>query len=803
MMRSEYKVSNETPKVKITIDNQALEVAQGSMIIEAADNAGIMVPRFCYHKKLSVAANCRMCLVDVENSRRPMPACATPVTEGMIVRTKSEKAIAYQKAVMEFLLINHPLDCPICDQGGECELQDMSMGYGKDVSKYTEGKRSIPDKDIGPLVKTDLTRCIQCSRCVRFGVEIAGMRELGLLNRGDRMEIGTFLQGNMDSELSGNVIDLCPVGALTNKPFRYKARAWELQATASVSPHDCIGSNIFVHTRRNEVMRVVPRENESINEVWIADRDRYSYEGLNHHDRVTKPMIKKDGAWHEVEWFDALEYVKTEIDRIKETQGVDKIAAIVSGNSTTEELYLLQKMMRGLGTGNIDHRIYQTDFTHQDQVGAFPGLDCSLADIENSDCIVIIGGNLRHDQPLLNHRIRKASLAGAKTIAINPEHYAYNFELDYDFTGNLDEMIVYLAALTKAVTQEKNIDSKLAGLLFQIQVTAEIKKAAETLLKAESPVIIAGNIAGSHPHASVINSLLQALKQAINAKGGIVTPGANSAGAWLAGAVPHRGPVGSPASKKGLNASELLQPKTGMKAYFLLNVEPELDSVYGQRAVDSLSSADFVVSMGPFKNCAMLHYANVILPIAAFTETSGTYINATGEWQSFKGMATAKGEAKPAWKVIRVLGNMFALPGFAYVSSEDVLQELKSYVSKMAVRKEAWELPNELPKPHDELRRIGTHAIYAVDNVVRRASSLQATDLMKNIAVARLNSKLAAKLNLQEGDNAKLVQIEGQALVLPVMIDDKIADNCVSIPSGLEATSLLGEAFGTINMMRA
>ncbi|MDO8954074.1 MAG: NADH-quinone oxidoreductase subunit NuoG [Gammaproteobacteria bacterium] len=796
-------MNNEIPKVKINIDNQVLEVTQGSMIIEAADDAGIVIPRFCYHKKLSVAANCRMCLVDVENSRRPMPACATPVTEGMVVRTKSEKAISYQKAVMEFLLINHPLDCPICDQGGECELQDLSMGYGKDISKYTEGKRSIPDKDIGPLVKTDLTRCIQCSRCVRFGIEVAGMRELGLLNRGDRMEIGTFLQGNMDSELSGNVIDLCPVGALTSKPFRYKARAWELQASPSVSPHDCVGSNIFIHTRRNEVMRVVPRENEAINEVWISDRDRYSYEGLNHSDRITKPMLKKDGAWIEVEWFDALEYIKEQLEQIKQTHGVDKIAALASSNSSTEEHYLLQKLMRGIGTGNVDHRLYQSDFAHQDQAGAFPGLDCNLADIEGSDCVLMIGGNFRHDQPLLNQRVRKAVLQGAKTIAVNPESYDYNYDVDFDLSGNLDEMLITVAALAKAVSKDKVIDSKLVGLLFQVQVTESIQKAADSLLKAECPVILAGNIAISHPKASILNALIQIIKQAIKAKGGILTPGANSAGAWLAGAVPHRGPASTNASKKGLNASQLLNPATGIKAYILLNNEPELDSVYGQRAIDSLSAADVVISISPFKSCASLHYATVILPIAAFTETSGTFVNVTGEWQSYKGMANTRGEAKPAWKVIRVLGNMFALPGFAYDSSEEVLQELKSYISRMTARSEAWELPAELPKCTEDLVRVGTHSIYASDGLVRRAVSLQATELMKDQAIIRINATLASRLNIKDGDSARVQQNQGQALTLPVRIDNKLANNSVFIPSGLVETALLGEAFGPINIMRA
>ncbi|MDF2529319.1 MAG: NADH-quinone oxidoreductase, chain [Gammaproteobacteria bacterium] len=796
-------MSNETPKVKINIDNQPLEVPQGSMIIEAADNAGIVIPRFCYHKKLSVAANCRMCLVDVENSRKPLPACATPVTEGMIVRTKSEKAIAYQKAVMEFLLINHPLDCPICDQGGECELQDLSMGYGKDVSRYTEGKRSIPVKDIGPLVKTDLTRCIQCSRCVRFGIEVAGMRELGLLNRGDRSEIGTFLEGNLDSELSGNVIDLCPVGALTSKPFRYQARAWEMQAHPSVSPHDCIGSNIYVHTRRYEVMRVVPRENESINEVWISDRDRYSYEGLYHEDRITKPMIKRNGNWAEADWYEALELIKQKLDEVKQDHGVESIAALASSNSTTEELYLLQKFMRGIGSGNVDHRVYQNDFAHQDQAGSFPGLDCALSDIENADCVLMVGANFRHEQPLLNNRIRKASLQGAKLASINPVGFSYNYDVDYELTVSLDEMLWTVAALAKAISQHKNLDSKLAGLVFQVQVPESVQKVAEALLQAEHPVILAGNIAISHPHASIINALLDSIKRALNAKGGVLTPGANSAGAWLAGAVPHRGPASANASKKGLPASQLLNPDTGIKAYLLLNIEPELDSVYGQKAIDSLKAADVVVAMSPFKSESIMHYADVILPVSAFTETSGTYVNVTGEWQSFKGMANTKGEAKPAWKVIRVLANMFALPGFAYLSTEEVLQELKSYVSRMANRAQTWELPVQLPARAQQLSRVGSHAIYATDGLVRRAKSLQETELMQNQAALRINSATAKQFNIEAGGKARVQQSHGQALTLPVVIDDKVADNCVFIPTGLPETALLGEAFGSINIMRA
>jgi NADH-quinone oxidoreductase subunit G len=576
-----------------------------------------------------------------------------------------------------------------------------------------------------------------------------------------------------------------------------------MQANPSVSPHDCIGSNLYIHTRRNEVMRVVPRENESINEVWISDRDRYSYEGLTHKDRLKKPMLKRNGNWVEVDWYEALDFVKQQLELVKQNHGVEKIAALASSNSTTEEMYLLQKMMRGIGSGNIDHRVYQNDFGHQDQAGAFPGLDCSLSEIENADCILMLGGNFRYEQPLLNHRVRKASLQGASIIAINPETYPYNYEVNYEIKANPDEMLFTVAALAKAVSQDKNIDSKLAGLLFQIQASESMQKAAKALLEAKNPVILAGNIAVAHPHASVLNALLQTIKKALHAKGGILTPGANSAGAWLAGAVPHRGPASANASKKGLPAADLLNPASEMKAYLLLNLEPEVDSVYCQKAVESLNAADFVVAMSSFNSPGLMHYADVILPVAAFTETSGTYVNASGEWQSFKGVANTCGEAKPAWKVIRVLANMFSLPGFAYLSTEEVLQELKSYISRMANRSEAWELPAQLPARSEKLFRIGSYPIYATDALVRRSPSLQKTALMQNQAVVRLNSALATQLNLEQGVKVKLQQAHGQALTLTVLIDDKVADRCVCVPNGLAETALLGEAFGNITLSKA
>lgn len=705
--------------VNIEIDGKKLTVEPGSMVIEAADAAGIYIPRFCYHKKLSVAANCRMCLVDVAKAPKALPACATPVNEGMMIQTKSKKALDAQKSVMEFLLINHPLDCPICDQGGECELQDLAMGYGGDVSQYVEGKRVVADKDIGPLIATEMTRCIHCTRCVRFGTEVAGMRELGATGRGEHMTIGTFIEKSVDSEVSGNVIDLCPVGALTAKPSRFNARAWELQSRPSIAPHDCLGSNIEVHYRRSEVMRVVPRENETINEVWISDRDRFAYEAVNKAERLLMPRIKRDGVWQEVSWQDALELTAANLRRC-----ASGVAALGSASNTTEELYLLQRLVRGLGSNNIDFRLRQSDFSAETNAALSPSLNLSIADLDNLDATLLIGSNLRQEQPIAAVRLRKATRDGVVMSVSNADH-DWTFRVAPDVIH--DDVLAQVAGVAKALVDSKGAEAaEFAAAVSGVQVSDAHKVIAEQLLKAEKKAVILGAIALEHSAAASIQSLAQIIGTLSGASVGMLTAGANAAGAWLAGAVPHRREAGHALDTPGLNALQMLSE--AQKAYILMNVEPELDSVLGDKALEAIKGSEFIVALTPFADGKVSDYADVLLPIGAFTETSGTYVNAEGVFQSFAAVVPAKGEARPGWKVLRVIGNLLNLKGFDYISSEDVLGELQQALKTPGAIKAKWQAPSKVSggsaaKPQN---------MYAIDALVRRAPSLQGTSQAQN-----------------------------------------------------------------------
>lgn len=700
--------------VNIEIDGKKLTVEPGSMVIEAADEAGIYIPRFCYHKKLSVAANCRMCLVDVAKAPKALPACATPVNEGMVIQTKSKKALDAQKAVMEFLLINHPLDCPICDQGGECELQDLAMGYGGDVSQYVEGKRVVADKDIGPLIATEMTRCIHCTRCVRFGTEVAGMRELGATGRGEHMTIGTFIEKSVDSEVSGNVIDLCPVGALTAKPSRFTARAWELQSRPSIAPHDCLGSNIDVHFRRTQVMRVVPRENEAVNEVWISDRDRYSYEALNKAERLVNPKIKRDGVWQDVSWQDALELTATNLKRA----GAG-VAALASATSTTEELYLLQKVVRGLGSNNVDFRLRQSDFSADAQAALMPQLGLSIAELENLDATLLIGSNLRQEQPIAAVRLRKATRDGV-VMSLSTVDVDWTFRVAPDVIDA--DLLAQVAGVAKALVEAKASEAaEFSSAVASVKANDSHKAIAEQLLKAEKKAVILGAIAIEHPHFASIDSLVQIIGKLSGASIGMLTTGANAAGAWLAGAVPHRREAGHAVNSTGLNAQQMLA--SAQKAYVLMNVEPELDSILGEAALEAVKGAEFIVALTPFADGKVSEYADVLLPIGAFTETSGSYVNAEGTFQSFAAVVPAKGEARPGWKVLRVLGNLLNLKGFDYVSSEDVLAELQQALKAPGAAAAVWTAPKQLSGG----KAVTPQNMYAIDALVRRAPSLQHT----------------------------------------------------------------------------
>lgn len=715
--------------IKIEIDGKSLEVEQGSMIIEAADHAGIHIPRFCYHKKLSIAANCRMCLVEVEKSRKPLPACATPVTDGMKVFTQSQMALEAQRAVMEFLLINHPLDCPICDQGGECELQDVSMGYGGDISQYTEGKRTVKDKDVGPLIKTFLTRCIQCTRCVRFGEEISGYRELGATGRGEHMEIGTYIQKSIDHELSGNIIDICPVGALTSKPFLYSARTWELQQHPSIAPHDCLGSHVYLHVFRDKVKRVVPREQEAINEVWLSDRDRFSYTGLHSDDRMQKSHSKDEQkGWQSIDWAAALEKTARELQKIVAQYGADEVGGLIHPSATLEEHYLFQKLLRGFGCNNIDHRLHQLDFSDQSSMPRVPGIDFSIQDVEKADALLVIGSKLRKELPLMAHRVRKAALNQAKITLLNPEDYEFNFDIYQKVIVPEAEMVMSLAGIAKAcLTKANNVPSSATDMLEKVIVQPEHQKIADALHAAERPLLVLGQLALHHPQASKLRFLAKLIKQLTNSQYGELNLGSNTAGAWLAGSIPHREAAGSVLSEHGKNCLQMIQ--SPLKAYILMNLEPEHDMVLSQEALLALKQAKLVIVISPYITDTIKSYAHIALPMANFTETSGTFINAERKWQSFSGAVKPVGEARPAWKILRVLGNLLKLPAFDYVSSDQIREEIKAKWDSMPQENPVqWHpIENLLVKSQDHYN-ITEIPIYRVDSLVRRAMPLQQTE---------------------------------------------------------------------------
>ncbi len=774
--------------VTIEIDEKLIEAKDGAMLIEAADEAGITIPRFCYHKKLSVSANCRMCLVEVEKAAKPLPACATPVTEGMKVYTRSIKAIDAQKSVMEFLLINHPLDCPICDQGGECELQDLAVGFGGDHSQYVEEKRVVFDKNIGPLVSTDMTRCIHCTRCVRFGQEIAGVREMGSTGRGEHMQIGTYVAKAVTSELSGNIIDLCPVGALTSKPFRFQARNWEMSKRAGVAPHDCVGSNIQIESLRNEVRRVTPNENDSINESWISDRDRFSYEGVNSSDRLTTPMVKQDGEWQETDWQTALEFTVAGLKKVLEKHGAGNVGTLLSPSSTVEEMYLAQKLVRGLGGSNIDHRLRQLDFSDQDQMPRYPGLGQSIESLEKLDAVLLVGSNIRLEQPMLNHRLRKAGLNGAKISAINSVDYDFNFSLANKSIVSPSAMVQELAGVAAALLKDTpTAPTGLDVLVAKVSVSDEQLQIAKALKAATNASLMLGSSAMAHPQFAILRSLALAIADMSGSKIAYLSDGANAAGAHLAGVLPHHSVSGKGATF-GLNAYSMWEEK--LAAYVLLGVEPEYDSAVPEMAQSALNDAEFVVSMSAYKSDAIQQYADVILPVAPFTETSGTYVNIEGQWQSFQGSVKPKGETRPAWKVLRVLGNLFSLDGFEFVSSEEVRDELKGQLVDADSGKAEWRSPSQLPAGTDSLVRIADVPIYAVDGIVRRAESLQKT-LQASAAVARINSKLASELGISDALKVEVAQGDS-CCVVALEIDDRVADKAVWLPMAMAETAGFG-----------
>ena len=892
----------------IEIDGRAFRARKGQMVIEVADANAIPIPRFCYHHKLTVAANCRMCLVEVERAPKPLPACATPVMEGMKVFTRSKTARAAQKSVMEFLLINHPLDCPICDQGGECELQDVAMGYGRDVSRFNERKRAVEDKDLGPLIATDMTRCIHCTRCVRFGEEVAGMPELGATGRGEDMEIGTFIAGSVDSELSGNVIDLCPVGALTSKPFRFRARAWEMAQRDGVAPHDAVGSNIHLHVRRDRVMRVVPRANEAINEVWLSDRDRFGYEGLYSEDRVRAPMVRRGGTWREVSWEEALEATAAGLREVVASSGGAALGALASASCTVEELFLFQRLVRGLGSANVDHRVRQRDFSDQDAAPGHPSIGMGVDDLERLDAALLIGSCARKEHPIVNHRLRKASLAGAAVTYLDVMAHDLNLAPAARMVVPPPELVGALAAITVAAARIagrepeglgalaggigdgfggiggvgsmgidlhrlrradaggiegagieqagstnapgdveggsggvgnvlddgsipdrigtgpdeiasggiENVPGDTEGVTGGMEVglagidprrlwRADAERIARALADAGRSAILLGPQAINHRDAAALRGLAACLADLTGATLGTLDEGANPAGAWIAGALPHRGPRGATVEPRGLDTRAMIE--AGLDAWFLMGLEPELDCADGARAREALGRARFVVSLGAFRSEAMSEYAHVILPAAAFAETEGTFVNLSGTWQSFGAAVPPYADARPAWRVLRVLGNLLDLLGFEQETIEDVRASLGGPAAggsaavggPVVVGSPGWTLPRSLPALNEGtegLARIAPVPMHAVDALVRRSKPLQATKDAEFAGVG-LNPATIERLGLVDGEPA-VVRQNGGSVTLPVVADWRLPEGCAYLLAGVAGTAAIDAGDGSV-----
>ncbi len=771
----------------IEIDGKEIDIAAGSTVMEAAHQAGIYIPHFCYHKKLSIAASCRMCLVEVEKAPKPLPACATPVTEGMKVMTRSIKAITAQKGVMEFLLINHPLDCPICDQGGECQLQDIAVGYGGSASKYQEPKRVVKEKDLGPLIATDMTRCIHCSRCVRFGQEIAGLMELGMPGRGEHTEVMPFLETQVSHELSGNVIELCPVGALTSKPFRYSARSWELSRRKSVSPHDGLGTNVQVHVKDNRVLRVVPRDNESINECWIADRDRYSYEALNSDTRLTAPMLRVDGQWREAGWQEALEHVAARLGEIRETRGASAIAGLASPHQTVEELYLFTKLLRGLGTENIDHRLAQADAT----VGSGARwLGMPVADLGALDRVLLIGATIRKEQPLVAQRLRQAAKRGAQLNVLHAAGDDLLCRVNARLLGKPGDWVHGLAQIAQAMREAGADLGEIAEAVSSVGVSENARAIAASLMGGTKKAILLGALAQNHVAAAQLHVLAQAIAHACGATLGFLSPAANSVGAQLVGAQP--GP-------DGLGAGALLAAP-GRAAYVLLGAEPELDAHDPAAATRVLREAEFVVTLTAFKTDAF-DYADVLLPIAPFTETAGAFVNMEGCLQAFHGAVKPRGEARPAWKILRVLGNLLSLGGFDYDSAEAVRADALAADFSDRLDNTAATAALADVRPVSGLERLGETPLYQLDPLVRRSRALQATPDAA-IPVVWLGSELLTGLGIAEGALVRVRQGVAEA-VLPARRDDRLAVDVVRVAAAHPLTATLGARMGAVSVEKA
>lgn len=762
----------------IEINGQTIEAEAGSMLIEAADAAGIYIPRFCYHDKLSIAANCRMCLVEVEKAPKPLPACATPITDGMKVQTQSELARDAQKGTMEFLLINHPLDCPICDQGGECDLQDLAVGYGRDVSQYSEGKRVVMDKNLGPLISTDMTRCIQCTRCVRFGQELAGIMELGMTGRGEHSEIMTFMGHTVDSELSGNVIDLCPVGALTSKPFRFQCRSWEMQNHAGIAPHDTVGSNLEIQVMRDKVMRVLPAANEAINEVWLSDRDRFSYEALDSQQRLTRPRLKIDGSWKDTDWQTALEHVASKLKVIVEEYGADSTGALVSPTATLEEFYLLKKLMQGIGSSNIDYRLRQQDFRGAQPV---PALGSSISDFESAQTVLLVDCNIRKEQPILGLRLRKAVRKGTRVHTINPVDYDLAFRTTSSSCLTPDDMLTQLAMLAQLVAGRKgsSVPDAVSTLAKGTEADVEIVALANELIEAgTNGHVILGAQACMSPNYSVLASLAHLISDLSGARLGNLAE-ANSVAAWQV--------LGDDLGK-GKNSADMIA--SPLKACLLFNIDPVHDMLHGNKALDALNETGMVVHIGNFVDASLDECCHVQLPLAAFSETDGSHINCEGKVQTWSAAVSPAGESRPGWKILRVIGNFLSLDGFDYNTIASVTRQALDALRPLdrqpvAATYSATELPAT------GLTRIFELPLYRSDAIVRRAEALQqsADNQLKAVmhpdTMRDIGAEEGATVNFRNGD---------QTAALTILMSKTVPSRCVVIPTGFDDSSALGTA---------
>ncbi|MDA8328404.1 MAG: NADH-quinone oxidoreductase subunit NuoG [Betaproteobacteria bacterium] len=779
--------------LEIEIDGQKVTTPAGGTIMDAAAQVGIYIPHFCYHKKLSIAANCRMCLVQVEKAAKPLPACATPITDGMKVFTRSDYAIKAQKGVMEFLLINHPLDCPICDQGGECSLQDLAVGYGGVASRYQEVKRVVTEKYLGPLVATDMTRCIHCTRCVRFGQEIAGIMEMGQTGRGEHSQIMPYIDSTIDSELSGNIIDLCPVGALTSKPFRYTARTWELSRRRSVSPHDSLGSNLAVHVKNNRVMRILPLENESINECWLSDKDRFSYEGLNSPERLTQPMLKQGGVWQNVGWQTALEYVANGLKDIQRDHGADSVAALANPNQTLEELFLLQKLVRTLGSPHVDARPRQADFSRDGNRLGAPWLGMPVSELNTLDSVLLVGSRLRQDHPLMAHRLRVAVRHGAQFSVINPVDDDLLMKLAHKAIVPPQAMVNCLAQVLVAMAElsGRALPPDLAQGLGKVVPDALAQGIAKDFMHGERKAVLLGNLALHHEQYGDLHVLAQAIAELSGARLGVLGEAANSVGAYVAQAVPLK--TGEPL------AGFWSVPR---KAYLLLGIEPENDCNNPALTLAALQQADMVVMMTAYKP-ANLDGVDVLLPIAPFSETAGTFVNTEGCVQSFNGTVAPLGETRPAWKILRVLGTLLGLTGFDYDDVESIRKVVlpEGKLAEGALNNVLSKLEVDDVSVGNALTRLGDVPMYRTDAMVRHAEVLQRTRTAVLEEVASVHPDLLKQWGLDSGTEVRVRQGEYSAVV-KIMVNERMAMDCVHVPAALYPSTKLGAMMGEISVER-